>query len=792
MKREIKKTLNNAEQKKVYSVLIGAVFGIIVIVLGFTAVLNILSYKQNYEDSLIRSYSLAGKEAVKKIEYAVKYGKPLDRFFGMQDLLSEIKEYLPEIENCFVILPDGKMAYDLQGSVSNKALGEEMLKRIEKASIDSTKDYVSISEKGMQHIFISIHTQSGELAGKLDIVFDTSIVEYKINTYIKRLVIYLSILSLISIVLIVFLYNFFIKNGNVNGIDRKVLMRIILCVLAAAQIIFGYINYSMFESGYMNITKETAAMASKIIQRNVELVVDKGVPYGSMYNLEDYLKKTSDIIPEIDSISINDSNNNSLYSTIDNYNFQATKYSDEYLLSVPLKQDAQGVEGSVKVLMSGSNISSNLRDVLLDAVTIIVVSFFFMIEITFLVLALIWKSFGSVKPAEVKQISAHGLIRPLAFMVYGVVFMTASFVPVIMSLIYKPFLGLPKDIVLGLPISVEMLCGLIATVAAGYAIDRKGWKGSFVFGIAFFMLGTLLSGLATNPFFFTVARGLSGAGFGLLVMAMRSLVISTDRKTGIADMTAGAIAGVNCGVVTGAMLADRVGFESVFYISAALAVLALIFAVKKIGNSGVRDKTKIETKSSFMKFLLNKQILSFLILILIPVSICAMFLNYYFPLFANDIGMSSSNVGRAFMLNGLCIVYLGPFLSRFFENKLGNKKTLIIAVSLTAISILIFAVFGSMTAAFAALLLMGVSDSFGISAQIGVFMNSKGALELGESKAIAYYSIVGKLGQMLGPITFGAVAFLGIGKGMGLIGMAVLAALVLYIIIMREKITSEI
>lgn len=773
---------------KTYLVFIGAIFIVIVLVLGFTSILNVMSFRQSYTDYLVRSYALAGKGAVKKIEYAVKYGKPLDRFFGIHDLLGEVNEALPEIDNVTIIGPDGKVMYGYKEDEVQNTIGDELKEEINKFSFQSDIEYITYNENHSVHILIPVYNVEKILQGTLDVVFFEKVIQSKINSYIYKLIFYMMLLAVASVILISFIYRLSAKLKEKNEIDKKVLMKVMLGVLAFTQIIFGYVNYSMFKSGYMDITEETASMALKIVQRDVETVISKGVPYTKLYEIEDYLNKILVTIPQIENIQIIDSENNCLYTTLSGENTYDGILGNK--LTVTLRPDNEGKVCSIIVSLSSAIINKSVRGILLDAVTIIIVSFFFMIEIILMVIGFIGKKRRDLGEKDLKNAQEGAMVRPLAFIVYGVVFLTAAFVPVIMSLIYKPLLGLSRDFVLGLPVSAEMFCGLAATLAAGFIIDKRGWKVAFSFGILLFIAGTVMSGIVSTPVLYIVARGLAGAGFGALIMSMRALVISSTGSTGIADMNAGATAGVNCGVVTGGMLADRIGFDKVFYISALLAVLAFILAFWGISNSVVKNEESEKSKNSIIRFILNKQVFGFFLLILIPFSICAMFLNYYFPIYANNIGISSSDVGRAFMVNGLCIVYLGPLLSKYFKNAVGNKKALIISVLLTSSAILIFALTGSIAGAVIALLLIGISDSFGVSAQIGDYMNIDAAKEAGEGKAVAYYSIIGKLGQMLGPIAFAAVSFQGTQKGIGIIAVGVAMALGIYMIFVNGKRTQ--
>lgn len=64
-----------------YKVLL-VVFGLIVIIMSFTGFVNYISFANNYNESLAKTYAVAGNEKVREIEYALKYGKPIDNFLA--------------------------------------------------------------------------------------------------------------------------------------------------------------------------------------------------------------------------------------------------------------------------------------------------------------------------------------------------------------------------------------------------------------------------------------------------------------------------------------------------------------------------------------------------------------------------------------------------------------------------------------------------------------------------------------------------------------------------------------
>ena len=100
---------------------------LLIVVLGFTGALNIMSFQKNYSDSLVSSCAVPGRETAEKIGYAIKYGKPLDSFWGMEKLLEQVIAISPDISAVQVVLPDGQVIYDQLGAVQNRRI-QEMLR----------------------------------------------------------------------------------------------------------------------------------------------------------------------------------------------------------------------------------------------------------------------------------------------------------------------------------------------------------------------------------------------------------------------------------------------------------------------------------------------------------------------------------------------------------------------------------------------------------------------------------------------------------------------------------------
>jgi predicted MFS family arabinose efflux permease len=345
---------------------------------------------------------------------------------------------------------------------------------------------------------------------------------------------------------------------------------------------------------------------------------------------------------------------------------------------------------------------------------------------------------------------------------------------------------------------MEMLCAGAFTVIAGYIIDKRGWRTTFFTGLVLYGAGTILSGLAPHVLVFVLARGIAGAGFGFTTMAIRGYVNTSAnekvRSEGVSAFITGLFAGLNCGVIVGAMLADRVGFTTVFYISFGLLAVGGLFALAFMRGASIKQSVQTAAsaaKGGILSFFGNREVLVFFLCILVPTAISGMFLDYFFPVFAESIGISSSNIGRAFLVNGLVVVYFGPLLSKWCSKYLNVKQSLVLAAVTVISSLLFFATQGTVAAAFVVVILLGVADSFGLVAQNNYFVQLEATGRIGRGKAFGYYGNVKKLGQMLGPVVFGGVAGLGY-IGVGLVGAVFLASLTLFMISARSKRRNDI
>ncbi|MDD3024500.1 MAG: MFS transporter [Syntrophomonadaceae bacterium] len=789
------------------SILIGSVMLLLILALSFAGALNISSFRANYTESLVGSYAVAGNDAVRNIEYAVKYGKPLNNFFDMEKILGEAKNNSPNIKNVQVIRKDGQVLYNLKGKVENQVLPSYLLENMDFKKAKG-KSFLALPYENDYHVFLPLHDRDRDWIGTLDMVFDEEIISSRVAIPQAQTLLYLLIIAIIAGALLLLLYSKIDFMDEAGEIDRKRFLMVILLVFGIAQIIYASLNFSMYKDLYMDIAQENTMLTANIIQKDINSVIAKGISYEDLYQVDNWLQKVIEAVPEIDDVNIVSEKAGAAEAVAQSENTLLEGKNDLYRFNLPLAADNKGqqagISTSIDISVSEKYIKGRTTEIALDALTVLIIAFFFMVEITIFLLLILQKEVDDFRRKNTLANSGIGgfsqieFIRPMAFFFFLASSMAVSYIPIMMKDLYQPLFGLSKDVVLGLPISMELLCVSLSIIVTGYIIDKKGWRPPFFVGLLFLLAGSLLSGLAWNGIMFILARGVAGIGYGFSWMAMRSYCTSApsleEKTKGLSSYNSGIFAGFNCGIAIGAMLADRIGFSNVFFVALGGIVITAYF-VYRFMEKGTADNSaaseKPEAGLGVFEFLSNPSILVFFVLLTLPLAVCSMFMDYFFPLFGASINLSTSNIGRGFLLYGLCIVYLGPYLGHYMGKILDVRRGSILSAFMTAAALIIFAKWGTLYAALAAILILGLADSFGVVAQNNYFLSLQATGQMGESKALAYYSMVRRMGQVTGPFIFGSLAVLGAGISVGMIGLACLGMLLLFILLARPKFTTQ-
>ena len=424
-------------------------------------------------------------------------------------------------------------------------------------------------------------------------------------------------------------------------------------------------------------------------------------------------------------------------------------------------------KGCVSVIAKPPCMYNRLLKVIADAFTVTVISLLFLVELMVLFFELL------IKKASVtngKAPSRPEIMRPAAFLFVFGIDISVSFLPLHMKNLYEPMLGFSRDFVLGLPISVEFIFVGLSILLAGAWVDRRGWHEPFLAGLSLAGGGVLYSWLAPDCLHFIISRAVAGAGYGLSLMASQGFVIHySDRKCkahGLAQLFAGIYAGSICGSATGAMLAERFGYVTVFAVGAFIILTTLGYTMAfmrgymraPLQAPAPPRVDERRPRNSLLAFLSDRTVISLIFFSSLPAAIGVVgFLNYFSPIYLSSIGASQSTIGRILMIYGISLVYIGPCISRYVDASPDKRLYVFTGCLLGSMTFLVFTIFEGIVAAILGVLLLGLSSSFVLASQSAYVLQLPVTRHLGEGKAIGIFRSSSRIGQALGPMVFGAV-----------------------------------
>lgn len=761
---------------------------LMVLILSITAWMNINSFEEQFVEAQTVSFAVKGSDFINTTQYALRYGKELDNFYGMNALLSDWKDTYPEIDDARIIMKNHQAVYSYSGVLDNLAIDP----LIQANSFKREKiTYQSAFVEGVHYVYLPILAQDNEVVGSLELSFLDTYIKEQMAPFLSELLKWIGGLILFSaIALGIFSYKG--KIVDKEGIlHEKLVILGVLLIMGLVQIVYGVYNYRLFDEAYTSLSKMNATVAMEGIERDFDSIIDHGVNYDEISETGAYLTSLSQQVPQIEGVVFERLGGEYDSSISDKGEIILDEVEKRYKVVTNLHPDSQGHEGRVTVVIDKDYIQSGLREIMLDSLTIFATAFFFMVEIV-LFLMLYMSSHTTSKDADVvfeDESYNGGNLRILAFIIYTACYMPVSFVPKVMKSLYQPIEGVDVNFVLGLPVSIVFFGGAIFTLVGGKWIDRIGWRRVLEIGLVTLIASAVLSGMVFSGWIFVLARGIYGVGYALIYISMRSFAASMKgdlaKRKGFSAITSGVYAGVNTGAVFGAILLDKLGFRSVFFISGGLILMsfALLLMFFPKGRASEQEKmVKDQSKGGIGHFLRNRQVWLFFLLVNVPMAMTVIFLDYFYPVYADGVGIATSTIGRAYLLNGICVAYLSPLIIKSIGSKFSSRQTLIFALGMMVVSMGLFSYYGTLSMMLISAGILGIGEGVGLASQTEYYLSLEAVKGIGRGEALGYYSNARKIAQMFGPQLFAYAIGFGYTEGIGYLGIGIACMLLIFVI----------
>lgn len=775
-----------------------AFFTVLLLVLMLNGGLTLAALNKVQFESTTAAVRMVGHDWALRIQGAIRFGKPIEQFYGLDATLAEIKKDLPAVATVAVTNAQGVLIK----SVGQAPALDDLANSV--SSVLATSKPVISKLQGSHYLVFPIQGRESQVAGALVMTVRQSVINQALSEHLERNLVVLAVVALLAaLALLVVLRLLRLSSVGIQSHWRLFALPILVVVLA--QGVYSWDSIHTFRQQYLGAVQETAKIAVQRLGRDFQRLFDKGVSIERLVGIEAPFKRVMDQAAEIGYIEIRAPDGAVLYRVDRNGRLQklppALPLDSALDLVTPFQASGQEI-GSLHLHLDGAAIAVGARQRLLDSGTVVLLSILFVIEL-FVLLGVLMRRHAGIGPVVDQVPSAvsesddgrHVLGRPTAFLLLFAWALPLSFIPLRMREIYTPILGLSEHVVLALPLSVEMLCALVTALVAGTLTDRRGWNFPFLGGVLISLVGALFSSAADNVWTFMMARALVGAGYGLAWMGIQGFIVlwatPQTRAQGMAHLVAGIFAGHICGSAVGAMLAQQVGYTTVFLFSSALSLLPGVFVLvymrpyfglpSSMGMQAVQPSRKLDWPS-VRKLLGDRNFALLMLGSVVPFSVAQVGLLYFtLPLFLVDQGVSQSSIGRIMMIYGLSVIYLGPFLGRYVDASPSKKKFIVLGGLVGSLGMIYLFFDKSLFAITLSVFALGLASSLAGAAQSAFALNLHAVQEMGMGKAMGVQRAADKLGQMIGPLLIGVLfASVGAASGLAITGLLYLGATVLF------------
>ena len=428
-------------------------------------------------------------------------------------------------------------------------------------------------------------------------------------------------------------------------------------------------------------------------------------------------------------------------------------------------------QGQVEGVVSVGTLSSVLEGKIDEMTRLIVIS---MIMIVLVIMFLCGEALsffdlrrksGQTKEEGKKKIPMH-IVRLSVFITFMAFNMATSFLPVYILRFVREDMGIPSALAGSLPMTLNLAAIGLTSVICPRLMKRLGFRNLAAVSGLLALCGDLMMALCFRYGMIVAGLILNGIGVGLITNSIHIFIasIADEEKDGFSIFNAASLSGVNCGMLFGSALAERMDQGNVYFVSAAVwGVVILVFFFIG-GRFTLKEKSGAPKNGGMLKFIASPSILKFMLCIQVPYIIINSFTYYYVPIYGSEHDLTENMTSLLIILCSLCSVYLSVSVTNYVTKRF-RDKAMYLSTVITFAGLLLFAWNMSLPSLVGALLLIGLANSFGSATRISRFIRMDAAVRYGEDNAMGAYDFVDNLGESTGSIIFASIISVGFFTG---------------------------
>src|SRR5699024_7798194 len=145
---------------------------LIIVALGTSGTMNMATFRQSYDESLASNYKVLGEQTVRKIEHAVRYGKPITNFYGIDELLSENIYQVKGFGEVQDVLPGRDIIYNQHGLVEGRQVTEQIKEKVYFCESKTNSEAINVFDDDYYYVYSPIYDSNETWIASLGLVFN--------------------------------------------------------------------------------------------------------------------------------------------------------------------------------------------------------------------------------------------------------------------------------------------------------------------------------------------------------------------------------------------------------------------------------------------------------------------------------------------------------------------------------------------------------------------------------------------------------------------------------------------
>ncbi|MCZ6487493.1 MAG: MFS transporter, partial [Gammaproteobacteria bacterium] len=384
-------------------------------------------------------------------------------------------------------------------------------------------------------------------------------------------------------------------------------------------------------------------------------------------------------------------------------------------------------------------------------------------------------------------------IRLPLFLVAAADALPLAFFPLFTWAADNPFSWLDLGVVISLPLAGYLVAIMAGSPYARPLADRFGHRKLILLAAVPIIVSHVGLYLSTNVIEIILFRTLSGFGYALFTLACQDYVLDIvpkDQRTRSLGIYSGVLfGGVFCGTAMGGVLADRLGMDSVFLVSAGLVLISGLLVYRLLPRRRLLQNPISEPAehgaASIWAPLRSHRFSTQVFGIAIPANVLMQaFISYLVALYLNQLGASAADTGRTLMVFFLMIALMGPVTARVTDGRFDPALVSVLGAIISGVSLLLGAAWGTQLGLFVAVLCAGIGHGMVRGPQVSVAMSiaETELIDLGPNAVLGSLRTLERGGSIVGLIL---IALLGSNMGypvaIGVVGAWCLAGVAAFI-----------